>query len=267
MKRCFAYSYSKSLHIRAIKDHLALTHKVTNFDSVLHIRKTGPNILEAEGDVFIFAYGVIVTWGLTKELELEVMQAFLPFVDEHLGAVDDDLYTYSYDHEAKIEDDHIILPNHDIISKLACSYALAQSVKLGGFETTIQNIFEQAKRLPECMARKGKIALSRKAIRKLMGKIFVERNSINLHLKLLEAPNFFWDHTELEPLYEMIIEYIDQEHRVNALNQQLDVLHELMDMLNTEINNQLSSSLEWIIIVLIALEVALALIKDVFHLL
>ena len=43
------------------------------------------------------------------------------------------------------------------------------------------------------MTKKGKIYLSRKDIRKLMVRIFVEKNSINLHLKLLDIPNFFWE--------------------------------------------------------------------------
>jgi uncharacterized Rmd1/YagE family protein len=250
-----------------VKDYLTEQYKITNFDAVLHIRKVETAIPETEGDIFIFPYGVIVIWGLTKEAETEFSKSLLPFLGEHLGAIDDDLYTYSYDNEAKIADDHIILPNKEVTSKLACSYALAQSAKLGGFENTIQNIFEQAKMLPECMARKGKIHLSRKAIRKLMGRIFVERNSINLHLRLLDTPNFFWEHTELEPLYEMIIKYIDRERRVNILNQQLVVLHELLDMLTSELNNQQSSRLEWIIIILITFEVILTLIKDWFHLL
>lgn len=267
MKRCFAYSYSKAFQLRILKEYLLESYKVTYFDTVLHIKKTSPLVAELEGDIFIFPYGVIVTWGLTKELEGEFVKSLLPFLDEHLGAVDDDLYTYSYDHEAKIEDDHLILPNKEVISKLSCSFALAQSAKLGGFENTIQNIFEQAKVLPECMARKGKIQLSRKAIRKLMGRIFVERNSINLYLRLLDTPNFFWDNTELEPLYDMLVKYVDKERRVNLLNQQLVVLQELLDMLTTEINNQVSSKLEWVIIILITLEVTLAVVKDIFHIL
>ena len=267
MKRCFAYSYSKSFQMRMLKEYLTERYKVTNFDTVLHVRKTSPIVVDTEGDVFIFPYGVIVSWGLTKELEIEFSKSLLPFLDEHLGAMDDDLYTYSYDYEPKIEDDHITLPNKDILSKLSCSYAFAQSAKLGGFENTIQNIFEQAKVLPESMAQKGKIHLSRKAIRKLMGRIFVERNSINLHLRLLDIPNFFWNNTELEPLYEMIVKYVDQERRANLLNQQLVVLQELLYMLTTELNNQQSSKLEWIIIILIAFEVTLTLVKDIFHIL
>ena len=101
MKRCFAYSYSKSFQMKAIKESLLEKHKVTKFDKVLHIRKIDPAVDETEGDIFIFPYGVIVTWGLTKELEEEFVKSLTPFLDEHLGAVDDDLYTYNYDEVAK----------------------------------------------------------------------------------------------------------------------------------------------------------------------
>lgn len=248
--------------MRALKEFLLERYKITNYEIVLHIRMIHPLVLEDEGDIFIFPYGAIVTWGLTKELEMEFAKSLLPFLDEHLGAIDDDYYTYSYDYEAKIEDDHLILPDKDEISKMACSYAMAQSAKLGGFENIIQNLFEQTKGLPECMADKGKIHLSRKQMRKLMGRIFVERNSINLHLKLMDTPSFFWYNTEVEPLYEMIVKYIDQERRVNILNQQLMVLQELLDMLTSELNTQQSSKLEWIIIFLIAFEISLTLIKE-----
>lgn len=90
-------------------------------------------------------------------METEFTKSLRPFFGRAFSAVDDDLYTYSYDQKAKIEDDHIVLPSQDLSNKLACSYALAQSAKLGGFENTMQSIFEQSKMLPECMARKRAI--------------------------------------------------------------------------------------------------------------
>ncbi len=60
--------------------------------------------------------------------------------------------------------------------------------------------------------------------------------------------------------------YLEIERRVNVLNQRLTVLKELFDMLNNEINHKHSSRLEWTIIWLIVIEVALALSSDIFHL-
>ena len=100
-----------------------------------------------------------------------------------------------------------------------------------------------------------------------MGRIFIDRSSINLYIELLDTPNFFWDKTELEPFYEMLTEYVDQEGRLKIINTRLDLMRELMEMLVAELNNQHSSKLEWIIIILIFIEVTVTFAKEVFHIL
>lgn len=263
--RCFAYSFSRSFNLEKLATFLKNHYQITKFDGAVHVCELSRSANAEEGDVFIFPYGAMVAWGLAEKDEVKLCKELSACLNERLGAIDDDLYSYGYGDRPTMKDDHIILPDHDILSKLACSFALAQSVKLGGFENTIQNIFEQTKYLPERMANRGNIHLSRLAIRKLMGRIFVDRTSINLHLELLDAPSFFWANTELEPLHRMITDYIEQKQRMSTLNQRLAVLQELLDMLATELNNQHSSTLEWIIIILITLEVVLMLGKEFFH--
>ena len=267
--RCFAYSFSRAFRVNKLINSFMKQYKITKFDGAWHVRKIEDQISPEEGDIFLFPYGAIVTWGLTEVIEKQLCKELEKFLHEKLGSIDDDLYTYSYAEsymeKANICDDHIVLPSKDLHYKLACSYGLAQSVKLGGFENTIQDIFEKTRGLPEQMAKTGRIHLSRSAIRKLMGRIFVDRSSINLHLEFLDSPNFFWENTEFEPLYEKVIDYISQKQRVAILNQRLAVLQELLDMLATELNNQHSSMLEWIIIVLIAVEILLMIGKEIFH--
>ena len=65
----------------------------------------------------------------------------------------------------------------------------------------------------------------------------------------------------------MVANYLDIETRVEVLNQRLDVVHELFQMLGSELNHQHSSRLEWTIIWLIIIEVILTLLKDVFRIL
>ena len=263
--RCFAYSFPRELTLKNLQKDLEERYELASIDDVLYLRVNSPDIEKDEGDVFIFKYGAIVCWGLSETEEKKIINILERNLTSRLGAEDDDLYTYGYGDETKIEDDHIYLKDHDINNKLACSYGLAQSVKLGGFEETIERIIQNTKELPEKLAKDGTIHLSRKETRKLMGKIFIDRTSINLHLKLLDVPNFFWDNTELEPLYEMITEYTTQQDRVEVLNKQLDVMHELLEMLDNELNNQHSSKLEWIIIILIFVEVVVTLAKDILH--
>ena len=264
--RCYAYSYAYDFDLKQLTQFLAHEYEVTSFRGVRHIRLACSGIVKGEGDVFIFPYGAVVFWGLTESHEAEFIEKLTFYQSSLMGDVDDDLYSFSYDTINSLVDDHLTLVNPDILNKLACSHGLAQSVKLGGFEQTIQKIIELTKELPNQLASHGTISLSKTEIRKLMGRIFIDRSSINLHLEFLDTPDFFWDHTELEPLHDMIVEYMSQSRRVSILNQRLRVIQELIDMLASELNSQHSSKLEWIIIILIFVEVSVMFAKEIFHL-
>jgi len=153
-----------------------------------------------------------------------------------------------------------------MLSLLAVSHALAQSVKIDAFEERIETTVQHTKHIPQQLAEEGKVSLSRKEIRKKMGALFLERSSINLHFDILDKPEFFWEYPEVEPLYVMTAHYLDIETRVEVLNQRLGVIHDLFDMLNSEFNHQQSSRLEIVIILLILIEVTVVFFKDVFKL-
>lgn len=235
--------------------------KATLYRDVIHIAVPGDH----PADVFYFSYGAVICWNLTKEQGMKFVTIAQPY--EHLPTdeIETDEFTYLYGPKPKILDDEIILPNREMITKLAVSFGLAQSVKLGAFETAIQKTFNHMQHIPEALSKYGKISLSRREIRRKMGELFLERNSINLHVNVLDAPEFFWEYPEFDPLYKLTSNYLDLENRGQVLNQRLQVLHELFEMLGTELNNQHSSRLEWIIIWLIVIEVMVSLLTDVFR--
>lgn len=217
------------------------------------------------GPVFIFEYGCAVMWGLTSEDENSLLRVIKPFEEISLRTPHRDDISFTTGEKFTIEGDELVLENRSHQALLAASYALSQSVKLDAYEESVDHTVESTQYLPEQMAKMGKIGLSRREIRKKMGELFIERNSINFHSDILDKPEFFWGFPELEPLYTMIANYLDLGPRVDVLNQRLGVIHELFDMLNSELNHQQTSRLEWIIIILIFIEVGIALLKDVFR--
>lgn len=219
-----------------------------------------------KGDIFYFSYGAVVFWGLTQDEELEYLRHLKDFEKEPHLKPEIDEFTYVYGEGMKIEEDEIVLQNKSPLTKLSISYGIAQSVKLTIFEEMIQKTIEHTKYLPTSMAKHGKIALSRKEISQKMGEIFIERNFINLHAEILDTPEFFWNHPELEPFYRRTAHYLDVTKRVELLNKRLTVVHELFEVLTSELNHQHSSRLELAIIGLIVIEVVLAVLKDIFHL-
>jgi len=259
---CRAYCTASAYPIKAMYERFKqMGANVTLYRDVIHMAAAG----DMAGDIFFFPYGSTVFWGSNIESCVSVLEQNKEYEEQPVDEIEMDEFTFLVGDAPKIVEDEIILPNNDVLSKLAISHGLAQSVKLGTFESALRKTFDHTKHIPEDLARHGRISLSRKEIRRKMGELFLERNSINLHVDVLDTPEFFWEYSELEHLYAMTANYLDLGSRVEVLNQRLDVIHELFEMLGTELNHQHSSRLEWTIIGLIIMEVILTLLRDVFR--
>jgi len=252
---------SDSYQIKHLAEYLRNQYKISQFRDVIALE------LEKSGDIFIFSYGVIVSWGISRDRALQFIEEIRPYENNRCTTIETDEFTYVKGEKPAIIEDEIILPSFDLLSKLAVSHGIAQSVELNNFETTIQSIVDNTQKIPLELAEKGRVSLSRKEIRQKMGELFVVRSTINLHVDALDLPEFFWDYPELEPLYQMVANYLDIRARVEVLNHRLDIVHGLYEVLANELNHQHSSRLEWTIILLIVIEVVLTLLKDVFQIL
>lgn len=251
---CTAASYNTGALYRALRDR----YEVSMARRVLTVHLDP----EAEKTVLFFPYGSLVMWGLTSNEERMFVEMIKPYEDQPLNRYESDTFIFEIGTPARVAGDRFIIPDLLPLTIHSLSHGLAQSVKLGSFEARIQKTYNSVKHIPDDLAKKGRIPLSQKETRKMMGQLFLDRSSINLHLDILDTPEFFWDHNDLQPLYQIVANDLDLATRVEVLNQRLDVVHELFDMLGTELNNQHSSRLEIIIIVLIFIEIMISVFKE-----
>ena len=262
---CCALCTAKTYTLKNLYDAMNAKYKTTIYKDVVHVI-LDKNEHHPETDVFLFSYGVSVFWGMDVLEGLKFLKNEISIFEEYPNAdIDKDIFTYVYADTSKIIDDEISLLNHDILTKLALSQGMAQSVKLGTFETSIKKTFELTKKIPQDLAKYGSISLSRKEIRKKMGELFIERNAINLHMDILDTPEFFWEYPEFEFLYIMVANYLDIRTRVEILNQRLNIIHGLFEMLGTELNHSHSNRLEMTIVCLIVIEVLISIFIDILH--
>ena len=260
---CSAFCTASSYRVKSLFHSLKSRYKTTLYRDVVHIEV--PSEEEENIDVFYFPYGAMVCWNCDITGGKQYLEEVKIFEEQPLEVNETDHFTYAYDGALDLVEDEIILPDNDVLTKLAVSHGIAQSVKLGVFEATTAKVFEKTRHIPEDLAKRGKIPLSRREIRRKMGQLFIDRSSINLHVDVLDTPEFFWDHPDLEPYYTVIANDLDIETRGQVLNQRLDVIRELFEMLGNELNHQHSSRLEWTIIWLIVIEVVISLMTH-FHL-
>lgn len=248
-----AYCTASSYQIKPLFDFLKSQHTAQLYRDVISLEISA-------GNIFIFPYGASVFWNIPKDSIQALLAEWKPFELDPIE-IEIDEFTYILGDTSRVVEDEITLPNDDVETKLAIAHGIAQSVKLNSFETAILKTFNTTRAIPVDLAKTGKIPLSRNAIRKKMGEIFLERATITLHVDALDPPEFFWEYPELESYYKMITNYLDLHPRVEVLNKRLTIVHELFEVLGSELNHQHSSRLEWTIIILIVIEVVISLIK------
>ena len=83
------------------------------------------------------------------------------------------------------------------------------------------------------------------------------RHDVNLHTVVLDTPDFFWKEETYEIEYRMMMRYLEMSERVDTVNKRLDMLKELLDVLEQQLESAHATKLEWIVIWLIIIEIAI----------
>jgi uncharacterized Rmd1/YagE family protein len=254
---CTASGYDLSALANSYKRKGYIVHQSRDVVHVFNIKQAA--------DIFFFSHGSFVTWGFKKPKEEKLLERVKEFEISPNILIQRDHFCFRLGEDVTISSherfkvDVITLDSNNQQIKLAISYGLAQSIKLESFEDAIQETIKKNASLPEAIARKGIVSLSRSALFKRIGEIFIARSSINLSSEYLDTPEFFWRNPNLEPFYIMTVKFLDIPSRVNVLNQKLDVLQKLLDILNSQVQHRHSSFLEMIIILLITIEILISL--------
>ncbi|KAF8932463.1 sporulation protein RMD1 [Dissophora ornata] len=220
---------------------------------------------EATPELFFFDYGVTVIWGMSEQEESRLLRDISRFEEEKLDEEDVETEEFSYhynsEYQPRIYNDVITLKSaSNYMVKLTISHAIAQSVKMTLFEGLIENTINATKDIPQTMAETGKVPMSRTAISKKIGQLFIMRINVNLVSNILDTPEIFWSEPSYQPLYSAIRGYLEISQRVELLNQRTLVISDLLDMLKEHLNSSHGEQLEWIVIVLIFFEIVIGVI-------
>uniref|UniRef100_A0A0N5A572 DUF155 domain-containing protein n=1 Tax=Parastrongyloides trichosuri TaxID=131310 RepID=A0A0N5A572_PARTI len=251
------------------------------FPDVLHFcRKntTGeilnPNIPVKE--FYVFTDGIAVFWNISNsEINNLLMQIKVYTENPYDSAIIDDEketmnFLFSKD-KTKTEissNDEIVFskdisqePNSipAIMERYAFSQAIAASVKIGMWENRLASFAEPLQKSSQGL-RQGKVIWNRDETIKMSGEFAVLRHSLNLKTNLLDT-DFYWDRDELHNYYNKMAKYFSLEYRIRLLNGRLTYCEDLAKLVDNLQQHRHASNLEWMIIILIVIEVFF----DIFH--
>eukprot|EP00584_Thalassiosira_punctigera_P025739 CAMPEP_0172557830 /NCGR_PEP_ID=MMETSP1067-20121228/75579_1 /TAXON_ID=265564 ORGANISM="Thalassiosira punctigera, Strain Tpunct2005C2" /NCGR_SAMPLE_ID=MMETSP1067 /ASSEMBLY_ACC=CAM_ASM_000444 /LENGTH=402 /DNA_ID=CAMNT_0013347023 /DNA_START=80 /DNA_END=1288 /DNA_ORIENTATION=+ len=217
-------------------------------------------------EVFVFGFGAVVFWNFKDEdSEKQWMEQHLFPRKEVLGLRHNaesiesacDEMGLCYGEAFKWHRDVVHLQTRDAGEKLAVSFAVAKSANLSIYEWRMEQAIRRNAHIPEDLAKHGQLHLNRKQINVEVGRLYLLNNAINLETNMLDTPEEFWEDDRFQPEYDTSIKYLDVNARINLLNRRLEVLKDLNRILMDAAHNHHATILEWIIIILIVVEVVI----------
>ena len=158
-----------------------------------------------------------------------------------------------------VTNEAIFLKNPTTLNLKIISLAISQSVGLERYEKQLNSLFAQNRKVVESI---HTFSIARRpSLMKFIKRLALMRHDMVGNLLLLDKPNILWDNAEAEALYNrmaLILElYNRHEIALSKLSQIKEDVMLVMDLLN----HKQSEFLEWIIIVLIAVEIVMGLIE------
>lgn len=266
-----------------------VVHVQIPIDSIRRVGNPSTTGLSSDevGDVFVFPSGTVVAWALPEGFtSFLATRTLLPAAE---GAHVDDLETEDLEFvedprrdNSSIKGDTIILGTRNggdglgiplakqetidtVLTKVAFSSGLARSTKLAVLESLLSNYFESTRTIPTLLSQGSRLPYTRDFILRKTGQLLSVRAQLNLYSELTDSlPDLFWDSRHelgLEGYYEQVGRALDVGIRIKLLNEKMDYAQEIASVLRERLSETHGLRLEWIIILLIAVEVGFEVLR------
>ncbi|KAK0422036.1 hypothetical protein QR680_007326 [Steinernema hermaphroditum] len=278
-----AVSIAESLDLAAIfrSDTIGTVYNATfvddEFDEALHIVPKEKYIIEKNAlrDMFIFSDGVVVFWNISPMEREQILRNLERYsggqYSEKMATEETDSMAFELmdNGRTRISNDTVMLnvaqhdgrqrSHHCTLERYAFSHGFAASVKLAIWESQLNDYAEPLAQTTKDLTR-GVIPWRRKEALKKTGEFAALRHSINLNTCLLND-DFYWERPELETHYKQALRYFAVASRLRKVNNRLDYCEEIVRLIDNMLSHRHASTLEWMIIILIVIEVFF----DVWH--
>ncbi|KAI1004266.1 hypothetical protein K3495_g3945 [Podosphaera aphanis] len=248
-------------------------------DQVIHTR--GVN----NGDIFVFPSGSLVAWSLPEDVVFDLATKTLSpaTLNPHIDQMEMEDLEYREDPKrdnSSIRADVITLGTKigsndteavnsrvdGTLAKIAFSSGLARSTKLAVLETMLRKYFESTRNIPKLLRKASHLPFDRQFMLRKTGELLELRAQLNHYSELTDSlPDLFWDSKHelgLEGYYDQVGRALDVGVRIKTLNEKMDYAQEIASIMRQTLSEKHSIHLEWIIIILIGIEVCFELRRE-----
>lgn len=212
--------------------------------------------VEENAYLYVKRYGSIVFLNCSEATRKEVYGALS---DEEfvLGEELNDYFKIVVESgiDVKVDFNAIYVPELTVDTAHVILLNLAQSAAMDHWVSRTAQLMETVRKFSRELSKTGNIRLSKKKMRQFIGRTLMIKNRISESLYIFDTSDLAWNDEKLAKIDHDLAEELEIIDRHKALQHQLDTLKENLEIFNEIQQHKYSSLLEWIIILLILVEV------------
>lgn len=201
-------------------------------------------------------YGVIAFCGYSEEeikIAVKTVQAYLKNPDTWLR--DDHEICLSPESPLEFEFDSVVVDHIDANVIRIAMFNLAQSVALDHYHDVSEILLAEIRGFTNHLEQTGKLNINRRNMMKFIGRALNTQNDIADNIYIFDAPDLVWDDEYLNKLQNGLMKHFDLRVRFSEIEYTLRIIEDNLSVFREISHQRESSILEWIIIILILVEV------------
>lgn len=215
----------------------------------------------ATGVAVLFRFGVVVMFGLDPSEEADFLAGIAPSIIEPYGGleVEEVAIEIRPDRLDRVDSSSMVLAGIDITKLQIIADALAKSVVLGYYETTIKKSFDRIEPLALKLQLGKTYGHQSRSLLNNIGDVLMIQVRMVGRVEIGEKPELLWDLPQYERLYADLEDNYELRERYRAIERKLELVSRTAETLFSLLQNKRSLRVEWYIVLLIVVEILLTL--------
>jgi uncharacterized Rmd1/YagE family protein len=244
-----AYQVADSIDIKGFKSLFKAELHYSDADELFYR-------IEADQFAYVFKYGVVCflncdTARVNSFLQLVRGQAKNPLAEP----LNEDFLVETEAAENKISYNKIEVMRTDIEVLRLVMLNVSQSVALDYFSDHTAYLLAQTNLHTRQLEQRGRLFISGRKLQKFIARSLILRNNIAENLYIFDSPPETWEDESLNRVDAGMKKNFDLQERFRNIAEGLSIVKDNLDLFRDILKYRHSNTLEWIVIILITVEV------------
>jgi uncharacterized Rmd1/YagE family protein len=265
-----AFAITSEINLNKIAVRCGIPKKFTWEQPLIlrsHILKTILNKeVNASQMVLVFSFGSVVFINLAHTNEVISFLHFLLSFEPDIDIKNRDRYSDDYsllikeNGNMEFTDEYVIVPDYEDYYPELISTVLAKSVALEKTEEQLGQIHDKLETMIDRLE-KGRLRIGNKELARTMAKVVRHEYNTLAYIMILDKPDITWTISHANEFYDKMMEFFELNDRYKILKSKTEILYNIMDGFSTISHSIRGLFVEWIVVILIVIEIILTLLQ------